>query len=163
MPGESEPEAVLFLRDIVGTEHEGSRFRVEYRREAAAALSYWERRCKKAELQYNVPDENERRASWRKLVNGGIRIHLGKIGRWPQDKHILFGAGDEIDVAGLPDPDLVLSGLLFGGNRPQRRRRRAIDERTPAVWSGTEAERKAMLRPLAQLVHQRLKAFGLAG
>ena len=32
MPGESEPEAVLFLRSIIDAEHEGSRFRVEYRR-----------------------------------------------------------------------------------------------------------------------------------
>jgi hypothetical protein len=61
------------------------------------------------------------------------------------------------------DLDLALSALLSGGNRQQsRRRRKAIDERVAAQWSGSEAERKKLLLPLAQLVHARLKEFGLA-
>jgi hypothetical protein len=163
MPGEPEPPAVAFLRTIVAGQHAGLMFRHDYRRESASALAYWERRCKRAELQYDVADADERRDSWCKLVNGGIRLHLGKIGRWPQDKHVLLTAADEIDVTGLPDPDLVLSALLIGGhNRHARRRLRAIDERVPAVWSGSENERNALLRSLAKLVHQRLKEFGMA-
>ena len=162
MPGESEPPAVVFLRSIVACEHAGLMFRYDYRREAAAALSYWERRCKKVELQYSVPDEAERRTSWRRILNGALRIHLGKHGRWPADKRVLFSAVDEFELPAC-DLDLALSALLSGGNRQQsRRRRKAIDERVAAQWSGSEAERKKLLLPLAQLVHARLKEFGLA-
>ena len=150
MPGESEPPAVVFLRSIVACEHAGLMFRYDYRREAAAALSYWERRCKKVELQYSVPDEAERRTSWRRILNGALRIHLGKHGRWPADKRVLFSAVDEFELPAC-DPDLALSAL-----------RKAIDERVPGTWSGTEAERRELLLPLARLVHQRLAQFGLA-
>jgi hypothetical protein len=163
MPGEAMPEAVLFLREIVGTEHEGSRFRVEYRRECATALSYYERRVAKMALTFSVADVDERRRQWRSLVNGAIRFHLAKIGKWPERKDILFTAADALEVpADAADPEVVLSGLLLGSsNRQQRRRQKAIDERATELWSGDESQRRELLRPIARLAAQRLQEFGL--
>jgi hypothetical protein len=99
----------------------------------------------------------------RGVINGSLRIHLGRHAHWPARKDVLFKAADELE-APASDPDLVLSALLLGGSNRQlgRRRQRAIDERVSAQWSGTEAERRELLRPLARLVHARLREFGLA-
>jgi hypothetical protein len=163
MPGEDEPPAVMFLRSIVASQHKGLMFHYDHRTAAAQALAYWERRCKKAELQYDVADEAERTNAWRRLINGGIRFHLTQHNRWPRDKHILIGSDEPFE---LPphDPSLVLSALMLGGNRQARRRlKRAIDEPVTGVWSGTEEERQALLRVLAVAMHQRLAEFKLAG
>jgi hypothetical protein len=165
MPGEPEPQGVRFLRWIIETEGaDGLRFSPQFRRESAAALAYYQRRAQKAQLLYNVADADERRETWRRILNGALRVHLGKHGHWPQRTDVLLTAADKIDVAGLPDPELVLSALLLGGgNRQERRRRqRTVDERVVALWSGTEEERRALIRPVAKAVHQRLLLFGLA-
>jgi hypothetical protein len=160
MPGEAMPEAVLFLREIVGTEHEGSRFRVEYRREAASALSYSERRAKKAELQYSVPDQDERHRQWRGVLNGCIRLHLGRRGLWPERRNVLFRPDDTLEMP-PHDPELGLAALLYAGSR-KARRPRAIDERSvPTIAS--DAQRLEILRSIAKVTHGRLKRFGLAG
>lgn len=162
MPGEQPPEAVMYLREIVGTEHEGSRFRVEFRREAATALSYYERRCKKAELQYVVPDQDEQKRQWRAVINGCLRIHLEKRGL-SRRKDVLIGTDDQIAMPAAIDPEVALSAVLLGGNRHERRRRqKAIDERVTGTWSGTEAERQEILRAIGQVMHHRLLQFGLA-
>ena len=163
MPGESEPPAIVFLRSVVASEHEGLMFRYDLRREAAQGLAYWERRCKRAALQFAVPDADEKRRAWLRIINGGLRAHLTTRGSWPARKDVLLTDTDEIDVASLPDPDLVLSALLLGGNRQQRRQRqKAIDEPVAATWSGTEEQRIETIRPLAKAVHRRLAEFGLA-
>jgi hypothetical protein len=159
MPGEDEPPAVVFLRSIVASQHKGLMFHYDHRTAAATALSYWERRRTKAELQYAVADDAERTNAWRRLINGGIRFHLTQHNRWPQDKHILLTDSDAFDVPNT-DPSLVLSALMLGGNRQARRRlKRAIDEPVTGVWSGTEEERQALLKVLAQAMHQRLAEF----
>jgi hypothetical protein len=146
MPGEAPPESMQCLRGIID---DGS-VATNLRREAAAACAYFERRSKKAAIAFNVADLDEKRRQWRKLVNGGIRVHLGKIGRWPADKRMPFSAVDEFELPAC-DPDLALSAL-----------RKAIDERVPGTWSGSEAERRELLLPLARIIHQRLAQFGLA-
>jgi hypothetical protein len=160
MPGETLPEAVMFLREIIGTEHEGSRFRVEYRREAAAALAYYERRVKKAELQYKVADQDERLRQWRGVLNGCIRVHLGRRNLWPGRRDILFKPADPIELPPY-DPELGLAALLYAGSR-KAKRPRAIDERSvPTIAS--DAQRIEILRSIAKVTHGRLKQFGLAG
>ena len=162
MPGEQAPEGVLFLREIVGTEHEGSRFRVEYRLEAGRALSYYERRTRKAELQFEVPDQAERRESWRKLINSALRVHLSKHGYWPAGKDMLLQPGDEFEMPAL-DPEIAYSAMMLGGNRHQRRhRQKVLDERLPGKWTGDETERAELIRVIATAAHQRLLQFGLA-
>lgn len=164
MPDEAPPEAIVFLRHVIDAEFDnGARFSPQFRRESAAAVSYWERRCKKAELTFGVPDLDEKRRAWRALINGAIRLHLSKVGRWPQDSRVLLGPNDPFEVPAA-DPETTLSALLLGGhNRQERRRRqRSIDERTPGVWSGTQEERRELIRPLARLAHQRLAQFDLA-
>jgi hypothetical protein len=143
----------MFLKHVIDYEHNGERYGPQFRRESAAALSYWERRCAKARLQYSVPDEGERRASWRRILNGALRIHLKEH---PRRNKVLFGPADTFELPSI-DPDVALSALLLGSNSRQgRRRQKAIDERVAGVWSGTEAERKELLRPLSQIVHRRL-------
>jgi hypothetical protein len=163
-PGEPEPEAVRFSRWITDAEFDrGERFSAEFRREAAQSLAYWERRRERAELQFAVPDTDEKRRAWVRLVNGGLRTFLSKRGRWPQDKRVLLTAADDIDLAGLPDPELVLSAVCVGPqNRHERRRARAIDEPIAGTWSGTEEQRLELIRPLAAAVLARLSKFGLA-
>jgi hypothetical protein len=126
MPGETEPPAVVFVRSVVALEHAGTMFRYDYRRESAAALAYWERRCKKAELQYKVPDENERRASWRRILNGVLCAHLGKH---PRRNDVLFKVSDTFEMPPC-SPEVALSAILLGANSPQRRRRQKSNRRT---------------------------------
>lgn len=166
LPGESEPEAVVFLRWIIDFDggQKGERFSPSFRREAAAALSFWQRRAAKMALTYEVPDQTERAAGWRKLINGAIRLHLSEHDLWPARRDILLTAAEEIvDVASLPDPERVLSALMLpaGGNRHARRRLKAIDERLADIFLGTEAERLALIKPLALLAEARLAEFGL--
>jgi hypothetical protein len=89
------------------------------------------------------------------------RIHLGKHGHWPRRKDVLFSAADTFELPPI-DPDVALSALLGRARQRSRRRQRAIDQRVPGVWSGSEEERRELLRPVAQIVHQRLAQFGLA-
>jgi hypothetical protein len=158
MPGEEPPPAVKWLRKMV----DDLSAPTGYRRECAAALAYWERRAKKVELAYNVADDTERRRQWRSLVNGAIRLHLAKIGKWPERKDVLMGPDDLLEVPAA-NPEVVLSAILLGSsNRAARRRQKAIDERATELWSGSEAERTELIRPVARLAHERLMAFGLA-
>jgi hypothetical protein len=160
MGGEPEPEAVRFLRWITDA---GERFSAQWRREAAQALAYWERRVAKMAVTFDVADEAERREKWRRICNAGIRHHLWLHNRWPRDKHILLTASDAFEVPDI-DPDAVLSALFVGAqNRHQRRRLKAIDERVTGTWSGSEAERVELLRVLAVAMHQRLEQFKLTG
>jgi hypothetical protein len=161
MPGESEPEGVIFLREIVGTEREGSRFKVEYRREAASALSYWERRCKKAALSFDVADQDERREKWRRVLNGLIRHHLHRRHLWPQRKDVLFGPNDHFEMPG-DDPDRALNAILLPPANRHERRKRTIDDpgRTPVI--GSETERLSIIKPVAEAVLARLRKFDLA-
>jgi hypothetical protein len=162
MPGESEPPAVVFLREVVACEYAGLMFRHDYRREAAAALAYWERRCRKAELLYSVSDQEERQRQWRSLINGGIRLALARTGRWPADKHILLGPDDPFELPAVDAEHALNSLLMPAASTRKTRRQRAIDERGLPPGVSSEAERLELLRPLAQLVHARLREFGLA-
>jgi hypothetical protein len=159
MPGEPAPESVRFLRDIIADDEAPTNLRLE----AATACAYFERRSQKAALTFDVADVDEKRRQWRRLVNGGIRHHLAKHGRWPADKAALLGPDDAFDLPEV-DPNLVLSALLLGGsNRHARRRQKAIDQPVTGVWSGSERERTELLKVLAQAMHQRLAEFKLAG
>jgi hypothetical protein len=157
MPGEEEPPAVVFLRSIVNCEHPGLMFHHNYRTAAAEALAYWERRCKRAELQYDVPDDTELRTKWRRILNGLIRAHLVTTQRWPRDEYFLIAA-DEPFTMPAGDPDTTLAALLLGGqNRHAKRRQKAIDQPVASgMWSGSEEQRLALIRPLAELVRQRI-------
>jgi hypothetical protein len=161
MPGEAPPASVQYLRDIIDDDSAATNFR----REAAAATAYFERRSRKAALSFAISDVDAKRETWRRLLNGALRHHFWRHGRWPQDKALLLGQADEIDIVGLPDPEIVTAALLVpAGNRHTRRRQRAIDEPvTTGVWSGTESERKEVLRPLARAVHARLAQFESVG
>ena len=162
MPGEAAPPAVVFLRSIVAMEHAGLMLRFDLRREAAQAVAYWERRAKRAELQYEVPDQTERRESWRKLINSALRVHLSKHGCWPAGKDMLLQPGDEFEMPAT-DPEIAYSAMMLGGNRHQRRQRQKfLDERLPGKWTGDETERAELIRVIATAAHQRLLQFGLA-
>jgi hypothetical protein len=161
--GEAEPEAITFLRWVISfVGQEGDQFSPSFRREAAAALAFWQRRVARSALQYNVAGVDEKRRQWRSLVNGAIRLHLARIGKWPERKDVLMGPDEALELPAA-DPEVVLSALMLGSsNRQQRRRQKAIDERAAELWSGSETERAELLRPIARLAHERLQAFGLA-
>jgi hypothetical protein len=163
MPGEPDPPALAFLRWVIDYKRDGIQFPHSWRREAAAAISFWERKCKRAELLYQVPDQSEHRESWRRLINGALRYHLGRNDMWPGRKDILLAPGDDFQPPAGVDPETVFAALtLPAGNRQARRRQKAIDERMASVWNGTEEQRITLLKPLAVLMRQRLMEFGLA-
>ena len=113
MSGEAEPPAIAFLRWLLAYKAaDGEQFSPSFRRESAAAIAFWERKCRRAELQYSVADQDEIRASWRRIINGLLRRHLWAHNRWPRDKHVLYTEGELFE---LPphDPELALSALLM--------------------------------------------------
>lgn len=152
MAGELEPEGVRFLRWITASE-----FNPLFRREAAQALAYYERRVAKMAVTFDVADEAELRTKWMRILNGCIRAHLAKHQRWPQDKHLLIGPNETFKKPS-GDPDTALSALLLAGNnRHARRRQRKIDEPVSSgMWSGSEQERLELIRPIAELIHERI-------
>jgi hypothetical protein len=59
LPGEQRPPGVEWLRKMV----EDLTAPTGYRREAASALAYWERRAAKMAVTYEVADADQRRES----------------------------------------------------------------------------------------------------
>lgn len=163
LPGEAPPESIKFLRWVVDYRgSHGEQLDPSFRREAAAATAYFERRSAKAALVFEIADEDERREHWRKLINSALRVHLSKAGQWPAGKHMLLDPSDEFAMPAI-DPDVAHSALMTGDNRHQRRQRqKALDERLPGKWSGNETEPAEILRVIAAAAHQRLAQFDLA-
>ena len=159
MPGEAPPEFVRYLRAIIDDVSAATNFR----REAAAACAYFERRSQKAALDFDVRDLDEKRQIWTRILNACLRYHLGRANAWPTRRDVLFRDGDEFEMPS-GEPEQVLTALLqpAGSNRHARRRQRAIDDPGELPVIASEAERFALIRPIARLVHTRLKEFGLA-
>jgi hypothetical protein len=158
LPGGEPPPAVAFLRNIMTMRHAGQPYSAAWRSKAGAALSYYERRTAIVALKFQVEDDSERRASWRRLINGLLRRELWAQGRWPQDKAALLGAEEQIEFPAC-SPETALTALLLPAEgRAQRRRKKALDE-PAAPTIADEGERREILRSIALLMQRRLEAL----
>jgi len=156
LPGEAPPESIKFLRWILDFRGQGgAQLDPAFRREAAAATAYYERRSKKNALQYDVVDLEERRRQWVRILNACLRHHLRQRGR-PLRQEMLFALADEF-AAPPCEPERALIVLLqpAGGQQRSHRRLRAIDDPgLPAT--ATEAERHEIVRAIAGILQRRL-------
>jgi hypothetical protein len=146
--GEILPPAVVYLRDVIDDPEAPT----NYRREAAAALAYYQRRVKKAELLYSVADQDERRETWRRVLNACICYQCRLNGR--QHKSVLLTADDTFQTPAC-EPEFALAALLGGSNRQHRRRAQQtkIDERIQVVtWAGSEQERRQVIAQVAAAI-----------
>jgi hypothetical protein len=158
MPGDEAPEAVKYLRYIIDYMKDGIQFPAAWRREAASAVSYYERRAAKNALQFQVTDTAEQNREWRALLNGVLRRHLWHAKRWPRDRAVLF-AVDEALPAMPCDPSLALTALMLPFDRHSRRaRRKGLDE-PDMVAITSEEQRRDILRAIARCMHRRLSEF----
>lgn len=150
MPGEDPPPAVAFLRNIIHASLHGTRYNPEWRRQAGAALAYYERRAKKAELMYQVPDQDERNAAWKRNLDSISRQQLWGAGKWP----------DHSDLLRRPyttpacDPELAITAMLIPAEQ-KHRRRKAIDQPVNERVASS-AHRLQILRSVAKCLQDRM-------
>jgi len=156
MPGEEPPPAVAFLRNIMNFRHNGQSYSAGWRSEAGSALAYYERRARKAELQYEVPDQEERIAAWKRTLDSLLRQRIWAKGHWPEDR----------DALAIPftapecDPDLATTALIVPVEQQQRRvRQKAIDEPI-AERISSNRQRLEILREVAVSLQQRVMGLG---
>jgi hypothetical protein len=152
MPGEETTPAVAFLRNILTLRHHGKPYQATWRKEAAAALAYYERRARKAELQYEVPDQAERSAAWKRNLDSLLRQYLWTEGRWPHDKAALHGDAWHALAA---DPELALAAILVPAEQRRKTRQKAIDQPI-AQHINTDGQRQDILRHVANSLYQRI-------
>jgi hypothetical protein len=145
--GDKPPPAVSFLQHIIQFRKDGKAYKADYRRTAGAALAYYERRAKKAELLYKIPNLDQRNNNTRRLLNSLLRQHLWAAARWPQDKHLLLGPADDI-----PDinPELAISALLLDAPNQSspKAKQKAVDQPL-ATQVETPLHRQQILRNVA--------------
>ena len=149
LPGEEPPESVAYLRILVDDVDQPTRFR----REAAAALAYFERRSAKAALTFEVADTSEQRRQWTTIANAALRYRLTTSSTWPENRDTL-GEADEPPA----NPDLTVAAMLMPARRQTARKRKALDDPggTPAITS--ERDRRTAIMPLARICHERMAA-----
>ena len=85
LPGEEPPESVAYLRSLIDDIDVATHFR----REAAAACAYFERRSAKAALTFQVADLTEQQRQWTTIANAALRYRLTASNAWPEGRHIL--------------------------------------------------------------------------
>jgi len=153
MPGEEPTPAVAFLRNIIHVSHHGTRYNPEWRRQAGAALAYYERRAKKAELQYEVPDQDQRRAGWKRNLDSLLRQRLQADGKWPGSRAALA------QPFAIPnaDPELAVSALLMSAEQGTKPRQKAIDQPIGERITN-RGQRVLVLRDVAVCLRERMAA-----
>src|SRR5262245_41713085 len=72
MPGEEPPESVRYLRSVI----DDPKIATNLRREAAAAVAYFQKRSAKAALTFQVTDIDQQRREWLLLANAAVRCEL---------------------------------------------------------------------------------------
>lgn len=154
-PHEQPPPAVQFLRNAITFRHNGKPYQAELRRKAGSALAFWERRAAVAAMKFSVADNTEITNAWRRTLNGLIRHHLWKDGRWPADKHLLIDPDDSSFDRPPHDPKLALDAILVPGQR-QHAKRKAFDQPDqPHITS--EEQREQILADLAKSLQTHLE------
>jgi hypothetical protein len=149
-PGTPEPPAVTFLRATLNPDNNHP---PQFRREAGAALAYFERRHAKASLKFNVDNSSETRTAWSRILNAAIRAHLWKHHRWPADKHLLITPNQITNLPAYP-PETALSAILSPQTRKPARRKALDQPDSPTVTS--PEQRQEILRFIAQTIHAHL-------
>ena len=129
MPSEPLPECVQFLDEIIGTEHGGSRFKVEYRREAATAKGYYEKRVNAAVLKLGIPEVAEPLVLHRGEL--GILQHVTDVHNPPLARDPAGDAARSGSKRGGSDQVLVLLPEAYWRDRPVEAVRMQEADRAP--------------------------------
>ena len=148
LPGEEPPESVAYLRSLL----DDIDVATNLRREAAAAVAYFERRSAKAALNFEVADASEQQRQWVTVINACIRYELttrpGSNRSWPEDRELLR-QGDVPTPATATEPT-VAAILLPVSRLAGRRRTKHIDDPGGMPIFASERERKAAIQPAAR-------------
>jgi hypothetical protein len=155
-PGTQPPPGVAYLRAFLAYRFQGKAYRAEWRREAAGALSYYERRSHINALKFQTPDDAEHRAQWRRILNGLIRRHLSAHAQWPQRKAILIGPAETFAYP-PHHPELALAALMLPADHHARKARKRSLDQPDAPQIADETERLEVLAAIAQVMHRRLE------
>jgi hypothetical protein len=145
LPGEEPPESIAYLRAIISDIDVATNFR----REAAAACAYFERRSKKAALTFEVADLTEQQRQWANIANACLRYQLSLSGDWPQNRNLL-----QQDAPTPPtNPEVTIAALLMPVTRARSasRKRRTVDDPGGTPILNSERERRDAIRPIAKL------------
>lgn len=143
LPGDEPPESIAYLRFLADHPDVPTNFR----REAAAACAYFERRSAKAALTFEVADTSEQRSQWAAIARAALRARLSRASTWPECRELLRST--ETIKAPTSSPEQAIAALLTTAHtQTTQRRRRAIDDPGgPAINS--ERERRAAIRAVA--------------
>ena len=160
LPGEAPPASIVFLRWIINFKGAGGvQLDPTFRREAAAATAYFERRSAKAALTYDIADLDTKRRQWRDLINGSLRRLMQR--GWGSAE-ALIGPDDPFEMP-VEDPERCQAALLQErGSTRTRRRLRAVDDPGTLPAIASEAERAALIRAIAKAAHRRLAEVSAA-
>jgi hypothetical protein len=144
LPGDEPPESIAYLRSLLDDQDVPTNFR----REAAAACAYFERRSAKAALTFEVADTSEQRKQWAVIAKAALRARLSTTSAWPDHRHLLRST-EQIHQPPTSSPELAIAAMLTAAHsQASQRKRRAIDDPGgPTINS--ERERRLAIRALA--------------
>ena len=149
LPGEEPPESVAYLRSLIDDIDVATNFR----REAAAACAYFERRSKKAALTFEVADLTEQQRQWANIANACLRYQLTASGDWPDARNLL----QQDMPTPTTNPETTIPALLMPVTRARSttRKRRAVDDPGGTPIINSERERRDAIKPIAKLCAER--------
>lgn len=147
LPGDEPPESIAYLRSLLDNPTVATNFR----REAAAACAYFERRSAKAALTFEVAETSEQRAQWDAIARAAMRARLSTSRAWPECRDLLPSDRSETPAG---NPDQAIAALLTTARQTGQRKRRAIDDPgSPIITS--ERERRAAIKAVAGTIQPR--------